>query len=115
MAVAVAGSVRSGTGKLATLLLMGILCWVFSAGLARDLKIGLVDLDQSLLSRELAFSLDASAGLKVAQQFDSIEAGARALRGVTSTPWSCCRATWSGMPGKAPSRRSPCSTTASSS
>ncbi|HHO2171052.1 TPA: ABC transporter permease [Aeromonas hydrophila] len=63
------------------LLLIGILCWVFSAGLARDLKIGLVDLDQSLLSRELAFSLDASAGLKVAQQFDSIEAGASALRG----------------------------------
>ncbi|WP_323972440.1 ABC transporter permease [Aeromonas hydrophila] len=63
------------------LLLMGILCWVFSAGLARDLKIGLVDLDQSLLSRELAFSLDASTGLKVAQQFDSIDAGASALRG----------------------------------
>ncbi|MFM4823226.1 ABC transporter permease [Aeromonas hydrophila] len=63
------------------LLLIGILCWVFSAGLARDLKIGLVDLDQSLLSRQLAFSLDASAGLKVAQQFDSIEAGASALRG----------------------------------
>lgn len=63
------------------LLLMGILCWIFSAGLARDLKIGLVDLDQSLLSRELAYSLDASAGLKVAQQFDSIDAGARALRG----------------------------------
>ncbi|CAJ1795167.1 TPA: ABC transporter permease [Aeromonas hydrophila] len=63
------------------LLLIGILCWVFSAGLARDLKIGLVDLDQSLLSRKLAFSLDASAGLKVAQQFDSIEAGASALRG----------------------------------
>jgi ABC-2 type transport system permease protein len=40
-----------------------------------------VDLDQSLLSRELAFSLDASAGLKVAQQFDSIDAGASALRG----------------------------------
>ncbi|MCR3905368.1 ABC transporter permease [Aeromonas hydrophila] len=63
------------------LLLIGILCWVFSAGLARDLKIGLVDLDQSRLSRQLAFSLDASAGLKVAQQFDSIEAGASALRG----------------------------------
>lgn len=63
------------------LLLMGILCWVFSAGLARDLKIGMVDLDQSLLSHELAFSLDASAGLKVAQQFDSIDAGASALRG----------------------------------
>lgn len=63
------------------LLLIGILCWVFSAGLARDLKIGLVDLDQSLLSRQLAFSLDASAGLKIAQQFDSIEAGASALRG----------------------------------
>ncbi|MFQ2302465.1 ABC transporter permease [Aeromonas dhakensis] len=63
------------------LLLMGILCWIFSAGLARDLKIGLVDLDQSVLSRQLAYSLDASAGLKVAQQFDSIDAGARALRG----------------------------------
>ncbi|MEV3821111.1 ABC transporter permease [Aeromonas dhakensis] len=63
------------------LLLMGILCWVFSAGLARDLKIGLVDLDQSVLSRQLAYSLDASAGLKVARQFDSIAEGANALRG----------------------------------
>ncbi|TNI22485.1 MULTISPECIES: ABC transporter permease [Aeromonas] len=63
------------------LLLMGILCWIFSAGLARDLKIGLVDLDQSLLSRQLAYSLDASAGLKVARQFDSIAEGANALRG----------------------------------
>ncbi|HDZ8880033.1 TPA: ABC transporter permease [Aeromonas dhakensis] len=63
------------------LLLMGVLCWVFSAGLARDLKIGLVDLDQSVLSRQLAYSLDASAGLKVARQFDSIAEGANALRG----------------------------------
>lgn len=63
------------------LLLMGILCWIFSAGLARDLKVGLVDLDHSVLSRQLAFSLDGSAGLKVASQFDSIDAGARALRG----------------------------------
>lgn len=63
------------------LLLMGVLCWIFSAGLARDLKIGLVDLDQSVLSRQLAYSLDASAGLKVARQFDSIAEGANALRG----------------------------------
>lgn len=63
------------------LLLMGILCWIFSAGLARDLKVGLVDLDQSVLSRQLAYSLDASAGLKVARQFDSIAEGANALRG----------------------------------
>ncbi|MDD9210761.1 ABC transporter permease [Aeromonas dhakensis] len=63
------------------LLLMGILCWIFSAGLARDLKIGLVDLDQSVLSRQLAYSLDASAGLKVARQFDSIAEGANSLRG----------------------------------
>lgn len=63
------------------LLLMGILCWLFSAGLARDLKVGLVDLDQSVLSRQLAYSLDASAGLKVARQFDSIAEGANALRG----------------------------------
>lgn len=32
------------------LLLIGILCWIFSAGLARDLKVGLVDLDRSPLS-----------------------------------------------------------------
>lgn len=63
------------------LLLMGILCWIFSAGLARDLKVGLVDLDQSVLSRQLAYSLDASAGLKVARQFDSIAEGVNALRG----------------------------------
>jgi ABC-2 type transport system permease protein len=46
-----------------------------SAGLARDLKVGLVDLDRSTLSRELAFSLDGSAGLKIAQQFDAIDEG----------------------------------------
>ena len=68
------------------LLLIGILCWIFSAGLARDLKVGLVDLDRSTLSRQLAFSLDGSAGLKIAQQFDAIDEGARALRGGTSMP-----------------------------
>ena len=31
------------------LLLIGLLCWIFSAGLARDLKVGLVDLDRSAL------------------------------------------------------------------
>ncbi|MGL6233374.1 ABC transporter permease [Aeromonas rivipollensis] len=63
------------------LLLIGLLCWIFSAGLARDLKVGLVDLDRSTLSRQLAFSLDASVGLKIAQQFDTIDEGTRALRG----------------------------------
>ncbi len=63
------------------LLLIGLLCWIFSAGLARDLKVGLVDLDRSSLSRQLAYSLDTSAGLKIAQQFDAIDEGARALRG----------------------------------
>ncbi|MGL5814748.1 MAG: ABC transporter permease [Aeromonas sp.] len=63
------------------LLLIGILCWIFSAGLARDLKVGLVDLDRSALSRQLAFSLDGSSGLRVSAQFDSIDEGASALRG----------------------------------
>ncbi|MGL5451890.1 MAG: ABC transporter permease [Aeromonas sp.] len=63
------------------LLLIGILCGIFSAGLARDVKIGLVDLDRSALSRQLAFSLDSSAGLKIVEQFDSVDAGAQALRG----------------------------------
>ena len=57
------------------LVLIGILCWIFSAGLARDLKVGLVDLDRSTLSRQLALSLDGSAGLKIAQQFDAIDEG----------------------------------------
>ncbi|MFC5704842.1 ABC transporter permease [Aeromonas eucrenophila] len=63
------------------LLLIGLLCWVFSAGLARDLKVGLVDLDRSALSRQLAFSLDGSSGLKLSNQFDAIDEGTRALRG----------------------------------
>ncbi|PJG59599.1 ABC transporter permease [Aeromonas cavernicola] len=63
------------------LLVMGLLCWIFSAGLARDLKVGLVDLDKSQLSRTLAFALDSSAGLQLADEFDSVAAGARALRG----------------------------------
>lgn len=63
------------------LLLIGLLCWIFSAGLARDLKVGLVDLDQSALSRQLTFSLDGSSGLKLSDQFDAVDEGARALRG----------------------------------
>lgn len=63
------------------LLLMGLLCWIFSAGLARDLNIGLVDLDKSQLSRQLAFSLDGSSGLKLGAEFDSVSEGSRALRG----------------------------------
>ncbi|UTV29717.1 ABC transporter permease [Photobacterium atrarenae] len=53
---------------------------VFSAGIARDLPIGVVDLDQSRLSRQAVRYYDASPALAVARAFPSVEQGSAALR-----------------------------------
>lgn len=62
--------------------LVFLLVWaVFSAGIARDLPIGVVDLDQSRLSRQAVRYYDASPALAVARAFSSVEQGSAALRG----------------------------------
>ncbi|MGF1727144.1 ABC transporter permease [Photobacterium nomapromontoriensis] len=59
-----------------------ILMWgIFSVGIARDLPIGVVDLDHSKLSRQLIRQYDASPVLSVTAAFPSIDAGSHALRG----------------------------------
>ncbi len=62
------------------LLLFLILWWIFSAGLPRDLAIGVVDLDHSDLSRGLIRQYDAHPSLRVSQQFSDISTGSRAMR-----------------------------------
>ncbi len=62
------------------LLLFLILWWIFSAGLPRDLAIGIVDLDHSDLSRGLIRQYDAHPSLRVSQQFSDVSAGSRAMR-----------------------------------
>ncbi|MCM0149748.1 ABC transporter permease [Photobacterium galatheae] len=54
--------------------------WIFSQGIARDLPVGVVDLDQSRLSRGLVRYYDASPTLAVTQQFTSVEEGSAMLR-----------------------------------
>ncbi|ELR66822.1 ABC-type multidrug transport system, permease component [Photobacterium marinum] len=59
-----------------------LIMWgIFSAGIARDLPIGVVDLDHSRLSRQLIRNLDASPTIEVSQSFVSVEQGSHALRG----------------------------------
>lgn len=59
-----------------------VLMWgIFSVGIARDLPIGVVDLDHSKLSRQLIRQYDASPALSVVEAFPSIDAGSHALRG----------------------------------
>ena len=53
---------------------------IFSAGIARDLAIGVVDLDHSRMSRGLVRYYDASPTLEVTQQFNSVAQGSQALR-----------------------------------
>ncbi|MGB2078886.1 MAG: ABC transporter permease, partial [Vibrio sp.] len=53
--------------------------WVFSAGIARDLPIGVVDLEQSSLSREAIRYYDASPTLEVTHQYTSVKQGHDAL------------------------------------
>ena len=54
---------------------------IFSQGLARELPIGIVDLDQSSLSRNMTRNYDASPTLLVTNIFLSPREGISALRG----------------------------------
>src|SRR5450830_2170868 len=61
-------------------LLCGILWLIFSAGIARDLPIAVIDKDGSSLSRQLTRWLDASPGIQVQAQVTSSEAALHLLR-----------------------------------
>src|SRR5450830_1313709 len=61
-------------------LLCGILWLIFSAGIARDLPIAVIDKDGSSLSRQLTRWLDASPGIEVEAQVSSSDAALHLLR-----------------------------------
>ncbi|WP_117235523.1 ABC transporter permease [Vibrio maerlii] len=61
------------------ILLAVIIGSIFSAGTARDLPIGVVDLSHSAMSRTLSQSLDASATLKVSQSYSSLHDAKNAM------------------------------------
>ncbi len=62
------------------LLLFFILWWIFSAGIPRDLAIGIVDLDHSNLSRNLVRHYDANSVLSVSGHYESVRQGSSDLR-----------------------------------
>ncbi|MGK5027540.1 ABC transporter permease [Janthinobacterium sp. RB2R34] len=62
------------------LLLCGLLWWIFSAGIARDLPIAVIDHDHSSLSRQLTRWLDASPGVQVAASVGSSDEALQLLR-----------------------------------
>lgn len=64
------------------LLAVALMWWVFSAGLPRHLPVGVVDADQSSLSRQLVRMLDATPGLRVTQHHANHAEAERALRNV---------------------------------
>lgn len=59
---------------------LALLIWgIFSQGIARELPIGVVDLQHSQLSRSLIRHYDASSSLSVAQQFDDVSQAKEAM------------------------------------
>jgi ABC-2 type transport system permease protein len=62
-------------------LLFAVIYAIFSQGMARNLPVGVVDLDQSKLSRTLIRCYDASPTLSLAQNYPSALAGITAMRG----------------------------------
>ncbi|MDP3230376.1 MAG: ABC transporter permease [Acidovorax sp.] len=64
------------------LLAVALMWWVFSAGLPRHLPVGVMDADQSSLSRQLVRMLDATPGLQVTQHYANNAEAERALRSV---------------------------------
>lgn len=62
-------------------LLLFFLMWaIFSQGIARDLPVGVVDLDKSRISRALIRHYDASPSLEIAYDYLNVSLGATALR-----------------------------------
>ncbi|MFT6984686.1 MAG: ABC-2 type transport system permease protein [Psychromonas sp.] len=55
--------------------------WIFSQAIARDLPIGVLDLQQSTLSRQLIREFDATSALKVDHAFSDISAAKNAFIG----------------------------------
>ncbi|BEP92345.1 ABC transporter permease [Acidovorax sp. A79] len=62
------------------LLAVALLWWIFSAGLPRHLPVGVVDEDHSSLSRQLVRMLDATPGVRIAQNHANAAEAERALR-----------------------------------
>ncbi|WP_154181101.1 ABC transporter permease [Vibrio furnissii] len=54
------------------LLLAGSIWWIFSAGIAQNLPIGVVDLSHSQLSRQLVRDLDATSTLAVTRHYQNV-------------------------------------------
>ena len=61
-------------------LLCALLWWTFSAGIARDLPIAVIDNDNSALSRQLTRWLDASPGVRVAARVGASDEALQLLR-----------------------------------
>lgn len=53
--------------------------WIFSQGIARDIPFGIVDLDNSSLSRELTRNFNATASLKIIRNYPSPAQAKQAL------------------------------------
>ncbi|GAL02278.1 ABC-type multidrug transport system permease component [Photobacterium aphoticum] len=81
MAVAVARPLACCMVSWLPILLFVFMWGIFSAGIARDLPIGVVDLDHSALSRQLTRDYDASPTMAVTVSYGSVEQGSQALRG----------------------------------
>lgn len=62
------------------LLMFFALWWIFSAGSARDLSIGVVDFEHSNMSRGVIRYYDASPTLKVTQSYTSVSEGKQDLQ-----------------------------------
>jgi ABC-2 type transport system permease protein len=65
---------------LAPLALMGLLTWVFSAGLATELPIGALDLDGSTLSREILRTVDSAPDARIAVRVADLAEGRELIR-----------------------------------
>ncbi|MBN3135849.1 ABC transporter permease [Pectobacterium punjabense] len=63
------------------LVTMLIVWWTLSGAIVRELPIGLIDLDNSTMSRQFARELHASSSFDLNHQFSSIEEGSTSLRG----------------------------------
>ncbi|GAM66722.1 ABC-type multidrug transport system [Vibrio sp. JCM 19236] len=65
----------------APILVVGLVWWIFSSSIARDLPVGIVDHESSAMSAEFVRFLDATDTLTVSGYYSSEQEAAKALRG----------------------------------
>src|ERR1035437_1309197 len=66
-------------GLIAPFIGFGMIAWIFSANVPKELPVAIVDLDHTALSRQIARTVDATSIARVDKSYTDLQQASRAL------------------------------------